>query len=180
MDSSFVRRELAKPHEILNDAVRHYARTAGIGVAGQAAMIGKQTYGREISSSLLYKFCEGERPIPLDVWLTVYRYTRYEPMARFMAACHDGLFVSLPDADAPDTSNLLGLIREYTEAAEEVARALQDGRVTAAEYARCERELDEAIEAALRLREYLAMRRDEDGRARTLRDSEPQYARARR
>lgn len=70
-----------------------------------------------------------------------------------------GLFVRLPQG-AATTSNVLELIREWTEASQAAAEALQDGAVSVGEYERYERELDEAISKGLELKQYLRAERD--------------------
>lgn len=163
MGDEFVQRRMTPAHEILKDAVEHYRSECGVGVPGQAAMIGRQVFGQARKEGVLYKYMEGERPIPLDVFLSIHDYSKYRPMARWIAQRMGGVFVPLPGPDDAE-GTLIDFVKEFTEGATTTSKALKDGKITRTELPACLKELDDAIEAAHRLKAKLQQMCDSGGR----------------
>jgi hypothetical protein len=147
-------KELDPLHEALAADYRAYAeRTGRNAVRTLHAVTG-------IPQSTLYQFAEGLLELPkAQTLVAILRELGSDHTITALAQLCGGTFVRLP-REMKAADSILGLISEYTEAARAASDALEDGRVTDAEIRGCEKELDEAITAAARLKLALQKMRD--------------------
>jgi hypothetical protein len=155
-------RQRAEMAEIFAEAVHGYARSHGVGVAGQAAMIGREIYGHERSADWLYKMMDGTRPVQLAVWFCVQKYSGDDAMVQFLARESGGSFVRLPPEGQVDEVTICRAVMDTNKAMSTYAEALADGRIEPHEMVACQRDTMPAIEALLGLQRHCARKLEEE------------------
>lgn len=171
MDSrnqSYVFRELTRAFKA---SVHAHCERTGDTEDDVAAMLG-------IAKSHLNNMLNGHAPTPADLLVAWKRKSGDAGPVTIFCRLAGVACIAIPET-ASSESSILDLVREYTEAAQAAAVALGDGKVTSDELATCVQEIDEAIEAALRLKTHLQgvnRQAGRDGRAATLADAEKHHA----
>lgn len=155
-------RQRAEMAEIFAEAVHQYAETHGLGVSGQAAMIGRELFGTERSADWLYKMMDGTRAMNMQAWLCVQRYTASDAMVQFLARESGGSFVRLPPESQVDEVTLCKAVIDTNRAMSTYAEALADGRIEPHEMVQCQADTWPALEALLGLQRHCARKLEEE------------------